>query len=471
MSVLPPAEPMALSDAHEVFKRWLGKNFDQDALNATLAAAAVERLGGDPLWLLVISGPGNAKTETVQSLVGAGAVLTSTISGEGALLSGTAKRERSKDATGGLLRKLGDRGLLVIKDVTGIISASRDKRAEVLPALREIYDGHWHRDIGVDGGRTLTWAGRIVVVGAVTTAWDRAHDVTAAMGDRFVLVRMDSADKTIRKAAGRQAIGNVDSETLMRQELASAAAGVIAGMRAMVEPVSEGEVDYLLAAADLVTLARTGVDFDYRGDVIDAHAPEMPTRFAKQLTQLVRGGAAIGLERADAVRLAIRCARDSMPPLRLAIIDDVAKNPRSTPTDVRKRLDKPRTTIDRQMSALHMLGVLRMEEEEDAKRGEPVTRWRYSLAEGIDPKALNPSPDLSPHLYTDSQSEAKTTAEIPHRGSDKSGDGETGQLFDRCQVCKTAGLWHPESRRRGVCERCVKADGDKSFSAGARAYT
>jgi hypothetical protein len=69
----------------------------------------------------------------------------------------------------------------------------------------------------------------------------------------------------------------------------------------------------LRAAADLVTPARTGVEFDYRGDVIDAHAPEMATRFAKQLAQVVRGGVAVGMERDDA-RLAIRCARDSPPP-------------------------------------------------------------------------------------------------------------------------------------------------------------
>ena len=83
-------------------------------------------------------------------------------------------------------------------------------------------------------------------------------------------------------------------------------------------------------AADLVTLARTGVEYDYRGDVIDAHAPEMPTRFAKELTQIIRGGVAIGMDRATARPLAIRCARDSMPPLRLAIIDDLAAHPGTT---------------------------------------------------------------------------------------------------------------------------------------------
>ena len=134
--------PVALDDAHAVFRRWLGPEYDMDALNATLATAAVERLDGDPLWLLVISGSGNAKTETVQALAGGGATVTSTISSDGALLSASPRKDRGKDATGGLLRKMGDRGVLVIKDVTSILSANRDTRATVLAAMREVYDGH-----------------------------------------------------------------------------------------------------------------------------------------------------------------------------------------------------------------------------------------------------------------------------------------------------------------------------------------
>ena len=51
-----------------------------------MAAAASERLDGDPLWLLIVAGPGGAKTETVQALAGCGAHVTSTIASEGALL-------------------------------------------------------------------------------------------------------------------------------------------------------------------------------------------------------------------------------------------------------------------------------------------------------------------------------------------------------------------------------------------------
>jgi len=246
--------------------------------------------------------------------------------------------------------------------MTSVLSMNRDMRAEVLGALREVYDGRWSRNVGTDGGRTLEWTGRVVVIGAVTTAWDRAHDVIASMGDRFVLLRMDSTAG--RQAAGRQAIANTGAEGTMRTELAQAVAAVLAAMSPLAVTVSAQETDVLLAAADVVTLARTGVDYDYRGDVIDAHAPEMPTRFAKQLAQVVRGGVAIGMARPDALRLAIRCARDSMPPLRLMILDDLVAHPASSTAEVRTRLGKPRSTVDRQLQALHMLGVLQVDEHE-----------------------------------------------------------------------------------------------------------
>lgn len=381
-----------LADLHATFRRWFGDAYDLGAINAVIATAAAEQLTGDPLWLLLVSGSGAAKTETVQPLAGAGALVTSTITSEGALLSGTPAREKTKDATGGLLRRLGGRGVLVIKDVTSILAMHRDTRASLLAAFREIHDGRWERNLGTDGGRTLTWEGRIAIVGAVTTAWDRAHDVIASMGDRFVILRMDST--TGRESAQRQAMRNTGHEIAMRAELAEMVGAVLARVDArQAITLTDAETSALGAAADIVTLCRTGVEYDYRGDVIDAHAPEMPTRFAKQLVQVMRGAVAVGMDRLDAFRLAIRCARDSMPPLRLAIVDDLAVNPHSRTIDVRRRLDKPRNTVDRQLQALHMLGVLACDELEDEGRLRSV--WYYDLAPGIQPEAIR-VPEMSP---------------------------------------------------------------------------
>jgi hypothetical protein len=443
---------MSLEGAHNVFRRWLGHEYDTDALDAVLAAAAVERLEGDPVWLLVISGSGNAKTETVQALSGVGALVVSTIASEGALLSATSQKERSSAATGGLLREIGERGIAVIKDVTSILSMNRDLRGQVLGALREVYDGGWVRKVGTDGGRSLEWNGRIVVVGAVTTAWDAAHGVISAMGDRFLLVRVDSS--VGRQAAGRRAIGNTGHEVQMRAELADAVRDVLGGMKPAGVDLTDDETDRLLAAADLVTLSRTAVEFDYRGEVTDAHAPEMPTRFAKQLAQIVRGMVAIGASRSEAMRLAIRVARDSMPPLRRAIVDDLAEHPASTAGDVRRRIGKPRTTVDRQMQALHMLGVLEVEELPGTFGNKEVTRWLYSLADGIDPRSLDPLPVPTMSVPTPNPEKREAGA---HPVGDKTGTGDDAEPRGAavapeaaCTVCASP-LLAPQSIALGVC--------------------
>jgi hypothetical protein len=105
---------------------------------------------------------------------------------------------------------------------------------------------------------------------------------------------------------------------------------------------------------------------------IDAHAPEMPIRLAKQLTQIMRGALAIGMSQPDALRLVIHCAQDSMPQLWLAVLRDVAKHPNTRVIDIRRRLQKPRTTIDRTLRALHILGLLTCDEEEVQRDGRTV---------------------------------------------------------------------------------------------------
>ena len=433
--VTDPDAAVTLDQCHAVFRRWLGQEYDLDVLDAVLCALAAERLDGDPLWLLVISGPGAAKTETVQACAGAGAIVESTITGEAALLSGTPKKERAKDATGGLLRRIGDAGVLVVKDVTSIISMSRDRRAEVLAAMREVHDGYWSRSIGAEGGRTLTWTGRVAVIGAVTTAWDTAHAVISTMGDRFVNIRLDST--TGRQAAYRRTVANTGDEVAMRAELAAAVGGVLAGIDASADLTLTGdEVERLLPAADVVTLARTGVEYDYKGDVIDAHAPEMPTRFARQLQQVIRGGAALGMDRDDALRLAIRCARDTMPPVRLAIIDDLAEHPHSTPAEIRRRVDLPWRTVDRQCQALHMLDVLACDEVEYGEQGR--SRWHYSLAGGIDPASLQSAPDL-----------ATPTPSSPRRAASEGPSDDTPR-----GTPANSGAVSPQAR--GTCRRCAR---------------
>ena len=379
----PQIAPVGIAGVHAAFAKWFGQGYDLEVLSTVLAVAAAGLvLDGDPANVLVVGGSGAAKTETVSSLAAADAVVTSTIICEGALLSGTSSKERSKDATGGLLRKVGDRGVVVIKDATSILSMNRDARAAVLAALGEVADGFWERNLGVDGGRSIGWRGRCTLIGAVTTAWDQAHGVVTAMGDRFLLVRMPDEDAL---AAGAQALANTGEEVTMRAELATAVGGLLQHLTpAPAEPKQYG---FILPLADLVTWTRTAVVTGYRGDVVDAHAREHPTRFSKQLAQIHRGARCIGLSGTDATRLVVRVARDSLPPMRRIVLAGLLdQEVASTTMEVARRVGRPRSSIDKQLQALLALRLAEIDDQTPA--GEGGTPWRWRLSERVDRDTL-----------------------------------------------------------------------------------
>jgi hypothetical protein len=168
----------------------------------------------------------------------------------------------------------------------------------------------------------------------------------------------------------------------MRAELAAAAGGVLAGVDVTRAELAPQDMTRLLAAADLVTLARTAVERDYRGDVVEAHQPEAPTRFAKMLGQLLRGALALGADHDRALTVALRVAGDSVPPLRLLVLGDLLAYPDSRTTDVTKRLQRPRSTVDRTLQELHLLGLVVVEEVGDGHG------WRYRLHGDLDHSAL-----------------------------------------------------------------------------------
>jgi hypothetical protein len=95
---------------------------------------------------------------------------------------------------------------------------------------------------------------------------------------------------------------------------------------------------------------------------------------------MVRGGIVIGMSLGGTVRLALRCARDSIPQLKLKILLDLAANARSRATDVCERITKPHRTVRRELEALTPSDCC-TEEHEQSIADESKIIWRYSLNE------------------------------------------------------------------------------------------
>jgi hypothetical protein len=150
---------------------------DQTPILALLGAVAANYLPGAPVWLGIVGPPSSAKTEILNATALLPHIFQLATFTPAALLSGTPSKQREKGSRGGLLRELGEFGILALKDFGSILSLRADDKAEALAALREIYDGEWTRRIGTGGGRELHWKGKLGLVFASTAAIDSHHSV------------------------------------------------------------------------------------------------------------------------------------------------------------------------------------------------------------------------------------------------------------------------------------------------------
>jgi hypothetical protein len=315
---LDGVEPCTTYETVEVFRHWLHLP-TPDSVLAVLGAIAANRLDGDPVWLLLVAAPSAGKTEPIMATSALPDVHPAATLTEAALLSGSSKRDHAGDATGGMLRTIGEFGVIALKDFTSILSMNRDSRAQTIAALREVYDGSWTRQLGVDGGRTLHWQGKVGLVGGCTPVIDDHHSVMAAMGERLLLLRIGEIDV---KDQARKALKQSGQERQMREQLSAAIAGVFVGELREPQELSEGDQERLISLATVVVKARSAVGRDsYTRQIDSVPDAERPARLVKTLRQLLHGFDAIGVSREDAWRILVSIGFDCLPKLRRLAFD------------------------------------------------------------------------------------------------------------------------------------------------------
>jgi hypothetical protein len=376
---------VTLDEARAEFRRWLHLP-NTGALDVVLATIAANIVDGDPTWVLLVGPPGGGKGELLNAVSGLPDVHPTATLTEAALLSGTPKREQEKGAKGGLLREIGDFGIVVCKDFGSVLSMNRDARALVLAALREVYDGAWTRHVGTDGGRTLHWQGKVGLVGGCTPAIDRAHGVMGAMGERFVLYRLPEVDPDTQ---ARTALRHAGREKTMRAELAQAASAVLSNVHAPRQRTGD-ETQRLIALATFTVRARSAVERDgYSREIELVLPPEAPTRLVIVLDRLLAGLDAIGCDRDQALAIVHKAALDSVPALRLAALaalhacDDLDTNA------IADAVRHPASTTRRALEDLNAHGLVELERQGEGKA------HRWSLSDFARTR-LDTFPEMSP---------------------------------------------------------------------------
>jgi len=372
------AAPRPLDDVVAVFSRWLLLP-DVEPVYAVLGAVAANYLPGAPVWLIVVSPPSSGKTELLGSLLRLPDIYPASTLTVASLLSGTPRKD-AQNAKGGLLREVGDFGIVVLKDMGSLLSMRPDDKAEVFAALREVFDGSWVRYVGSDGGRQLSWPsaggqGKLGLVAGATPVLDRHHGVLSVMGERFLLCRLPEAAE---EQAERALEHTGEREATMRRELSEAVSGLFAGERREPRPLTADERRELVGLAALVARARAPVERDRQTREVELiPGAEGPARIAVTLERLLAGLDTLGCERSLAMRVLRRVALDSMPAMRRVLLERLcaSSEPESTST-LAVAMHAPTVTVRR---ALEDLTAYRLLVRTKQGQGEPdlwhVVEW------------------------------------------------------------------------------------------------
>jgi len=326
---------------------------DPTPLYVALGAYVGNLMGLPTLWLMLTGPPSSGKTEILGSLgLCTDVYIASAIKGEAAFLSGTPKKSKATNATGGLLRQIGDFGVLILKDFTSVLSMPHESRSTVIAALREIYDGQWTRHVGTDGGKAIEWRGKMGLIAGVTKAIDSHHAVISQLGERWITYRFRFTQEQAADLA-EQAIKNSAEMAAIRESLQIAVAGLVGALELDRELADIGreEQSLILANAQLTAMCRIAVDRDRRtGDIAMVHDMEVPARLAQQFLALAHGLAIIGLPEERRMAIIKRVAMDSMPDHRRSVLDQLWDNRHGTPQNTREiatALQLPTSTVRR----------------------------------------------------------------------------------------------------------------------------
>lgn len=330
---------------------------DPYPLYALMAALVSNYAEGRPVWLMLIGPPSCGKSELLNSLLSLpGLHEGGSITGVGALLSGSRRKDRTNDSTGGLLRHVGDRGCLILKEFTSILSLPNENLRSLLAAFREIYDGRWTRSIGTDGGSDQHWEGKLAVLTGSTEAIDHHHALISDMGERFIFYRYESSDGW-SEAYQALSVNNAErlSETL-RQLVAEFASDLGLDWSAPPDlaPLDSHDKQRIIALSQFAAHGRSAVIRDpYSKEITQASTGEYPTRLAMAFGQMLRSLRYIGVDDVDAWNIVRKCSFDSIPGSRRSTLAALLKQHTST-SSIAAEAKVSQTTIRRALEELQI---------------------------------------------------------------------------------------------------------------------
>lgn len=310
---------MELAKVKNVANRWLYLE-DDTYIDVVLATVIAHGFKGDPLWLMLIGASGSGKSEILRALYGERVYHLSNLTPQ-TLVSGLKQRKGDPSLLPDINGKV-----VVVKDLTTLLSENAKDRSKIFGQLRDLYDGFTSKAFGSGVGRRA-YGCHVGFIAGVTPAVERFQAMDQALGERFLNCRLEptDADRQVERA-----MENADRQEDMRSELKHT-------MHEFLDhkwPLSGDSITIpktyiakILGLAVATSQLRTQVPKTRAGAVSFIPEAEVGTRLAVQLTKLargltiVRGISTFGESEYEVVQ---RVAGDSIPSVRLRLVSALA---------------------------------------------------------------------------------------------------------------------------------------------------
>lgn len=365
---------------------------------------------GDPVWLTLIGASSAGKSQYIRPLAKSNPGLFLQVDDltSNTLISGNGAAES-------LIFRIKEAGIISMDDLTVLMSKNAEDRNAILGQLRMIYDGRMTKASGKSKGEGITWSGHCGFIAGSTPSIYRFFAEVADMGERFINYRMKDMDED--KAVDfvmRSGLSSRQMDEKIMHIYGQYHAALMPKVRETQIPIDDVTKAAIIEIAKAGTKLRTPVVTDEREHFVSEFVvPEMPFRVMKQLNNLAK--AFMVMHHAETgetvlptdLRTAIEwcgysLADDKRRAYFKALIGLERQGLKATARNISAYTGLHHTAVERGMSILSAIGVVKMNEADDSKKENQTKTWTvtdYRLKEIV--KRIDPPKTVDKDDYQD----------------------------------------------------------------------
>lgn len=262
---------------------------DTDIIDVSLSSVIATRLSlGDPIWLILIGPSSGGKSQILRPIALTDPKFLHRVDDltENTFLSGA---NLGNDKNASLLLRIGNKGMIVMSDLTVLFSKNTEARATILSQFRMLYDGEMVKFSG-NKDKPVSWKGYLGILAGSTPSIYAHFEEVSDMGERFIYYRMKdySAEKATRLSMSRKIYGK-DLDEKLGKMYAEYIKEVVENADIKKVKLSPEIEEHILQIAMFAEKVRTVAHLNFREQVIDrVPVSAMPMRVALQLTAIAK---------------------------------------------------------------------------------------------------------------------------------------------------------------------------------------